>query len=567
MHSIQAAGRPPDDARHRLILYSAYEGLAGRPARTKCITASLNIKGLEILPSLMKSPLLMTFPVLMAIAFAVGASGVAMAQTEPEEELELIEIGNRYDDDDAAIEDEVIEDLIFDQNAQQYRLVQDPEEQDLEEPPSQREQDEAEIRRLFAIYKESLSSKNYLESDTLAKQIIELSIKVFGIESPESAKALTNLAIAQHGNEEYEAAEQNFRASIDIIESTSDRLNSALINPLQGLGATQLAIGRPDMAKATFKRAVHVSHVNDGPHNLGQLVVLESMAEIFLAVGEHQEALDIQERMFSIQARKLDPFSLELIPALQKQARWQHRLQMYDRERVTWRRIIDVFERHFGKKDLRLIPPLTSLGKSYLFVTPVEFDMRPEISVASGETYLRRANRIAENNPDSDWQILEQSLLALGDYYLLSGRANRASRSYKNLWTMLSEDEARLGNRREHLEKLNILQAIYPPKYYRSEEIDKEFPNEEDFETGTVSYGFTVNASGKVVNLKHIETQPPEFDDMSARVRRNLRRLVYRPRLEDGIMVKTPNMTFTHEFFYRPGDIPSKPSEEETTSR
>ncbi len=507
----------------------------------------------------------MTFPVLTTIAFAIGASGVAMAQTEPEEELELIELVNRYEDAD--IGDEVIDGPVFDQNTQQYRLIEDPEEEDLAEPPSQREQDEAEIRRLFAIYKESLSNQNYLESDTLAKQIIELSIRVFGIESPESAKALTNLAIAQHGNKEYEAAEQNFRSSIDIIERTSDRLNEALINPLKGLGATQLAIGRPDMAKATFKRAVHISHVNNGPHNLGQLVVLESMAEIFLAVGEHQEALDVQERMFSIQARKLEPFSLELIPALQNQARWQHRLQMYDRERVSWRRIIDVFERHFGKNDLRLIPPLTNLGKSYLFVTPAEFDMQPEISVASGETYLRRANRIAENNPDSDWRILEQTLLSLGDYYLLSGRANRASRSYKELWTMLSEDEARLGNRRENLEKLNILQAIYPPRYYRSEEIDKEFPNEEDFESGTVSYEFTVNAAGKVVDIKHIETQPPEFDDMSTRVRRNLRRLVYRPRLEDGMMVNTPNMTFTHEFFYRPGDIPTKKSEEETTSR
>ena len=341
----------------------------------------------------MKPPLLITLPVLMAIAFAVGASGVSMAQTEPEEELELIELGNRYDD--AAIEDEVIEGVIFDQNAQQYRLIEDPEEEDLEEPPSQREQDEEEIRRLFAIYKESLTSENYLESDTLAKQIIELSIKVFGIDSTESAKALTNLAIAQHGNKEYEAAEQNFRASIDIIERTSDRLNAALINPLKGLGATQLAIGRHDMAKASFTRAIHVSHVNEGPHNLSQLVVLDSMAEIFLAVGERREALDVQERMFSIQARKLEPFSLDLVPALNKQALWQHRLQMYDRERMTWRRIIGVFERHFGKSDLRLIPPLTNLGKSYLFVTPAEFDLQPEVSVASGETYLkaRKSNR------------------------------------------------------------------------------------------------------------------------------------------------------------------------------
>ena len=300
---------------------------------------------------------------------------------------------------------------------------------------------------------------------------------------------------------------------------------------------------------------------------MGQIDVLESMAEIFLAVGEHKEALDIQERMFSIQARKIEPSSLEILPALKNQANWQHRLQMYGRERVSWRKIIHVLERHHGKNDLRLIPPLTSLGKSYLFITPVEFDMQPQISVASGETYLKRANRIADKNPESSWQILEQTLLALGDYYVLSGRPNRASKVYKNLWTVLSDDETRLGHRRNNLEKLNILQDVFPPKYYRSERIDEEFPDEEEFETGIVSFGYTVNSSGRAINIVHIETQPPEFEDMTNRVRRNLRHLVYRPRLEEGKLVETPEVTFTHEFLYRPRDIPTKPSKKGSTSR
>jgi hypothetical protein len=262
----------------------------------------------------------------------------------------------------------------------------------------------------------------------------------------------------------------------------------------------------------------------------------------------------------------VEPHSLEILPALQNQANWLHRLQMYDQERVAWRKIIDVIERNLGKGDLRLIPPLTNLGKSFLFITPAEFDMQPEISVASGETYLRRANRIAEDNPDADWQIHGQTLLSLGDFYVLSARANRAARIYKELWTLLSEEEERLGTRRSSLERLNVLQEIYPPKYYRGEKIDEEFPDTEEFETGTISYGFTVNTAGRAVDIYHIETQPPEFVDMSNRVRRNLRQLVYRPRLEDGTMVDTPEVTYTHEFFYRPEDIPGEPSEEETTN-
>jgi hypothetical protein len=515
----------------------------------------------------MKPPQLNSLSILTGIALVLGAGGMSLAQTDPEEELQIIELGDPYAEDSAESEDEIFDGLIFDEDSQQYRLIEDPEEEVLEEPQTQRELDLAEISRLFALYKESLTSANYLEADTLAKQIIELSIKLYGIESAESAKALTNLAIAQHNNKEYEAAERNYLASINIIESASDRLNSALINPLKGLGATQLAIGRPDMARATFERAIHISHVNEGPHNIDQVEVLESMAEIYLAVGDHKEALDVQERMFSIQARKLEPSSLDILPALKNQAHWQHRLQMYDRERVSWRKIITVIERHHGKNDLRLIPPLTSLGKSYLYVTPIEYDVQPEISVASGESYLRRANRIAEDNPDSTWEIHEQTLLALGDYYILSGRPNRAAKTYKDLWNMLSEEDERLRNRRDHLERLNLLQDVYPPRYYRSERIDEKFPDEKDYETGTVSFGYIVNATGRISNVLHIETRPPEFEDMRERVRRSMRHLMYRPRIEDGKMVPTRDLVFTHEFYFRPEDIPAKPSESESTSR
>jgi hypothetical protein len=515
----------------------------------------------------MNPPQLKTFLVLTGVASVLGAGGVSLAQTEPEEELEIVEVDDHYAEDQAAIEEEIFDGLIFDQDSQQYQLIADPEEEGLEEPPSQRELDQKEINRLFELFKESLSAANYLEADTLAKQIIELSIKLYGIESAESAKALTNLAIAQHNNKEYEAAETNYLASIDIIETTSDRLNSALINPLKGLGATQLAIGRPDVARATLERAVHISHVNEGPHNQDQIEVLESMAEIYLAVGEHKEALDVQERMYSIQARNIEPDSLDALPALKNQAHWQHRLQMYDRERLTWRKVISVVERHHGKEDLRLIPPLTSLGKSYLYITPIEYDVQPEISIASGESYLRRANRIATENPDSTWEIQEQTLLALGDYYILSGRANRAASAYKDLWVMLSDDEQRLRNRRDHLERLNLLQNVYPPKYYRSELVDEKIPDDEDFETGTVSFGYSVTSAGRITNVLHLETRPPEFEDMRDRVGRSIRQLVYRPRVEDGNLIPTPDLVFTHEFLYRPGDMPAKTSDADSTPR
>ena len=181
------------------------------------------------------------------------------------------------------------------------------------------------VQRLFIAYREAIFDKMFEEADTLGKQIVELSIGVNGLDSRRTATALTNLALAQHGLEQYTAAILNYTAAIGIIERVEDRLNAALINPLRGLGAAQFASDRPDEAEKTFDRAIHISHVNDGPHNLEQIESLMSLSEILLAVDQTKAAVNIQKRIFYLQARNIEPDSLEFIPALQTRARWQRR--------------------------------------------------------------------------------------------------------------------------------------------------------------------------------------------------------------------------------------------------
>jgi tetratricopeptide (TPR) repeat protein len=508
---------------------------------------------------------------LTSLALCWSGSAALAQTTDEEEELAPILIGDPQDDGTEVAEEE-FEDLVYDEEAQSYRLIEDDEPDDWVEPPSQDELDTEELKRLFALYREALENKEYLEADTLAKRVVELSIKLNGLDSHDSAKAIANLGIAQHNNKEYEAALLNFTASIGIVERIEDRLSDALINPLQGLAATQAAIGRPDLAKQTYERAVHVSHVNDGPHNPNQVQTLESMAELQISVGEYKDASNIQEHIYSIQARKIDPSSLEILPALRNKARWQHRLQQYPSERATWRQVINVIEDHHGRNSLELIPPLTNLGKSYLFVSAAELDYRAEITSTSGEAYLRRANRIAEKNPDADWRIVESTLLSLGDYYVLSGRPNRAASIYKETWQMLSEGEEsdRIGARWEHLEQINVLQKVLPPKYYNSQRSNDGQRPPDNFETGSMTFSFTVAPTGRVSQIAMLETEPKELEPFSQVVGRSLRRLVYRPRTKEGIPVETRDVVYVHDFYYRPSDVPPSqpaPLVEETTAQ
>jgi tetratricopeptide (TPR) repeat protein len=425
------------------------------------------------------------------------------------------------------------------------------------ELPETSESPEARLQRYFMLYKEALDNKAYTEADTLAKQVVELSIEVFGVDSLDSARALTNLGIAQHQNEDYDSAILNYSAAIEIIERVEDRLNANLINPLKGLGAAQLASGQPDKAIGSFQRAVHVSHVNEGPHNLEQVDVLESLAETYLSVGEFDEVKDIQENIFSLQARDIELDSLEAIPALERQARWQHRLQQFEQERYTWRKIIDIIEDRRGKEDLSLIDPLTDLGKSYLFIGQPSMSFHQPTSISSGEIYLKRALRIAEGNPEATWETREEAMLALGDFYTLSGKPSRARRIYSETWDLLSSEDDRLDNRRDHLETLVVLQDVKPPKYVGIDgQVRSNLPGD-NYRTGTIVYDYSVSARGLTTDIAMIEADPAGFDDMERAVLSNLRAMIHRPRLVDGSAVRTDDLTFTHKFFYRESDLPA----------
>ena len=436
---------------------------------------------------------------------------------------------------------------------------------------TERESDLEELRRSFELYKFAVSNATYDEADTLAKRMVELSIRIFGLDSHESAKALTNLGLVQRKKHEYESAVQNFSAAIDIIERIEDRLNIELINPLRGLGAAHLGTGRPDLARQTFSRAVHVSHVNEGPHNLMQIDILEDLAETYLTLGDSDKALDMHESIYFLESRNTDLKSEDIIPALERQAEWLSRMRMYDKERMTWRRIIDILEDTRGKKDLSLVPPLLGLGRSYLFVSDYELEIHTETVAASGDTYLKRAVRITQDNPEASWHSQLETLLALGDFYVLTLRSNKAQRVYRATWQLLSDDEElseeeiedRISTRADVLEESHILQPVNPPKYYNSDRRDSGEDVPDSFEVGTVVVAYRVSSRGITKDTEVVAANPPGLEDMEYSVEREVRRLLHRPRMEDGALVHTPNQTYTHEFYFRPSDVPM-PEEDET---
>jgi len=159
------------------------------------------------------------------------------------------------------------------------------------------------IQRLFSLYMDARSAGMMEEADILAKQIVERSILSFGRDSKDTARALTSLATLQTSNHENIAAIQNFTAAIDIVESMDGRLSMDLLGPLKAMGAAQLQAGNGDYARDAWIRAVHISHVNLGPHNLEQIETLQAIADLYFSTEKGKEGRNVRRQIQYLQYR------------------------------------------------------------------------------------------------------------------------------------------------------------------------------------------------------------------------------------------------------------------------
>ena len=423
------------------------------------------------------------------------------------------------------------------------------------QPPHRRKADlREELLDEFDDYKRLMSEGIYDEADSVAKRIVTLSIQLTGPRSSETAKALTNLGIVQHRNKQFDAAQQNFAAAIDIIEEREDRLNRRLVNPLKGLGAAQLEAGRPDLAKQTFTRAIHITHVNEGPHNMDQIDILESLAETNVRLGSIEDARELHDKIYLLHRRRYEDDQLALIPSLMRRAEWQHRAGYIAGEQATYRRVVRIIETNANKEDIRLIEPLTKLGESY-FYTDLHGEQGLQHNPATGEIYFKRALRIAESSPKADWTTVTNSRLSLADYYMMQGNVPRARKIYRQVWESLSDDEP----------KLLIRDQIFNSAVPLIDRPIPEFASEagpsplgrpsEEFLQGSVTLSFSVTDRGRVIEIQPVEVVPGVFTDMEKLVHREIRSRLYRPRFEDAEPVKSTNQVFTHLFYYKQSDL------------
>lgn len=393
------------------------------------------------------------------------------------------------------------------------------------------------------------------EAENVAKQRVETTIRESGPRSIDTAFALTGLGTVQVRTDQYDAAEQNFQSAIEIIGEVENRLHELVIDPLRGLGQTYLESGRPDLAARTFSAAIHIMRVNSGPHNIGQIELLESLAESQLRAGKDQAARDTQDQIHAITARYYRDDRLAMVTPLMRRGDWLFQTKSFHEARDTYRQVVRIIESERGKKDLSLIEPLIKLGSTYLYVDTTGAQPLAGTPTATGESYYKRAVRIAESAPATDWARLAKTRVALGDFNTISGDYNSARSSYLEAWDMVSEDPSRYELRAKLFgDAFPLTKMWIPSQSVRSSDV-RGLGDDDELLQGSVTATYIINDRGRITKLRIDDLDPPEFTEMADHVTRKLRNRRFRPRLDETGPVGTPPRVFTHRFQYRQAEL------------
>lgn len=363
-------------------------------------------------------------------------------------------------------------------------------------------------------------------------------------------------------------AERHLEA-VRAIEDEGGAYAPELPQHLLGLGLAYQQQGRHAEAVETLNRAAHVSRVNEGLYNAGDIPILEHLIESYAALGDWEQVDNRYQQVFQIHHHNYGERDVRVLSALQKLSSWHLRAYIDEmggeplNHLLTARNLFDssvqIIQENYGPADARIADTLRqrALVDYYLasYAPPAEegFSFGAETaeqpaaqayvvnSFVSGREALRRVVELRQQDGNSTELERSQALAELADWHQLFSRRQTALRIYQEAWTL----GAQAGDTSPHILSSVFGQPLALPVL--PAELDAAAPAAAAG-PAWITIRFAVNESGRAQDVEVLESSPPAADKHIARLRKRLLGTAFRPRFDAGQPVATSNVAYRYTY-------------------
>ena len=377
--------------------------------------------------------------------------------------------------------------------------------------------------------------ERYQQSILTASEILNITQKIYGPESPNLINPLNNLASSYFMVGDFEQAIKLFFECIALIESKNN-ISPELISPLVALGLAFNKSEQYNKAVEIFKKALHINWVNSGFYNLEQVNIHDSLTESFIGLKNLEEANHHQSFQLGIYNNHFGKDSIKVDESLEKLAKWYKRSGQILSARLVLEELLDR-QVNRNQASNELIKTLQNISFSH---------RREGISMYDSVSPLKKALNLFAEDQNQDLRLKLEILLDLGDTYTSYGRVSSAVKAYKDCWQLIEEDSTLRPEIEKRFSQPVRVRSIFIPKRYP---LNQPIENKQDYKQGFLTVRFDVEITGKTNKVSIIESDPSELLDRVALSA--IKSTIYRPTYIDAEAQRSEGLTIRHEFTYR----------------
>ncbi len=368
-------------------------------------------------------------------------------------------------------------------------------------------------------------------------------------------------------------------ALVQKIEEEEDAFSENLGEAYLAYGKLLAQAGRIDEARDMYARALHLVKVNNGVYAIEQRPVLRAMFDLYDAKGQMDEMERYLRQIIWLEKKhpdNQDDYSYDLVLRLSNLL-IDHYLAWPKITEAALSRInksihyLTYAMKRYGDQPLReMMLPYGELALLHYFKfqisvelnrtffdqsrykTMADLDKSPTVLsrsnfVSSAQRNLKKYLDRATKEGDIEHQV--RALRDLGDLQLLFGRSKDAANYYSMAWVRAAD----LDDSHELVSSFDKPSKLPDFNYAGSRtQLDK------NIESVYVPLTMNLDEFGRVKKIltKADETPYPRY---VFRAKRTSRKLIFRPTIDNGAMVKTPNFKYDVRLHLRPKEIARGP--------
>ncbi len=276
------------------------------------------------------------------------------------------------------------------------------------------------LSNLAGLYRDQA---RYMEAEPLCKQALAIYEHTLGAEHPDTAFILHNLARLYRDQAKYMEAEPLYKQALAIYENTLSPNHPDIATTLHNFAGLYRDQGKYVEAEPLYKRALAIRESQLGSDHPHTAFTLNNLARLYRDQKKYAEAEPLYKRSLAIRERKLGPDHPYTATTLNNLAKLYQNQGKYAEAEPLYRRALAIRERKLGPNHPNTAISLDNLARLY----------QNQGRCAEAEPLHKQALTIYECTLDPNHPYIATALSNLANLYRGTGRYAEAELLYKRV--------------------------------------------------------------------------------------------------------------------------------------